>query len=154
MSEKETRTKIELSEVKIKDKKMPFIKKMTLDCVTYPEIEMRQFDMMPCTDEDDDRIEVYLGLTVEIKKSDFFKLVQITSTKPNIELAHDWVDRCPCTVTLETRPTQQFLDNVEDRKEFVKLISEMNQKEKEKEKEKKISKIMSDLDKKEKENTI
>ena len=141
MSEKETRTKIELSEVKIKDKKMPFIKKMTLDCVTYPEIEMRQFDMMPCTDEDDDRIEVYLGLTVEIKKSDFFKLVQITSTKPNIELAHDWVDRCPCTVTLETRPTQQFLDNVEDRKEWAKMLTDIEKKETEKKEEQKKKEV-------------
>ena len=137
MTEKKTNTKIELSEVKIKNKIMPFIKKMTLDCVTYPEIEMRQFDMMPCTDEDDDRIEVDLGLTVEVKKSDFFKLVQITSTKTNIELAHDWIDRCPCTVTLETRPTQQFLDNVEDRKEWIKMLTDIEKKESEKKEEQK-----------------
>ena len=131
MTKKETNTKIELGKFKLKDEMLPFIKKMTLDCVTYPEIEIRQFDMMPCTDEDEDRVEVHLGLNVEIKKSDFFKLVQIASDKPNTELAYDWSDRCPCTVTLETRPTEQFLQHVTSMEEWREMLAEIKKKNKE-----------------------
>lgn len=101
-------TKKETFEVKTTDGEkhkiqLEFIKRLELDCVTYPELKIEQLDLCPDGNEE---VSIYLGCFVNMKKKDLFNMLKLQ--EPHEKTLFSIDDKIPAKIVIECNPEKFF----------------------------------------------
>ncbi len=98
---------------KIKDPKSAkkreyfFIKKLEIDSITYPQIEIEQLDL--CAD-DSEEFDVWIKIGAHMTKDELFEFLKTANDRTTSVLYHE-DDKLPAKITFETFPKKEDLIN-------------------------------------------